>query len=95
VKRVFTRTPTGRGVIHYKAERPSKLACRICGSLLGGVNNARRGAKSKRVPTRVFAGQLCAGCTAKIVTMKSRIALGEMKPEDASQAQREFIRMLK
>jgi len=94
-KRVFKRTPTGRNVLHYKKRRLRMPLCRLCGAGLGGVNNSRRASKSEKVPTRIFAGQICAGCTAEIVKMKSRVALGEMKLEDASMAQREFIKMLK
>lgn len=94
-KRMSVRTPTGRNVLHFKGKRPGRISCRICGAVLGGVNNSRRAAKSEKTPTRVFAGQLCAGCTAEVVKIKSRVALGEMKAEDASIAQREFVKMLK
>ena len=95
VKRVFVRTQSGRNVIHFKKERPHRAHCRICGAVLGGVNSVRGVAKSEKVPTRIFAGQLCAGCAGEIVKIRSRVALGEMKIEEASLAQREFVKMMK
>ncbi len=94
-KRMPTRTPNGKNVEHYKSKRPGRLGCRICGAVLGGVKNSRRASASEKTPTRIFAGQLCAGCASEVIKMKSRIRIGEMRAEEASHAQREFIKMLK
>jgi len=92
VKRVFRRAPTGRTVVHYKKPTKAWVKCRLCGAILGGVKDSRRAAKSEKVPSRLFAGQLCAGCVAEIVKARARIRAGEARPEDYSFMQGEFIR---
>jgi len=90
-KRVYRRTPTGRVVVHAKKPTRAWSKCRICGSILGGVDGSRNARKSERAPTRIFAGEFCAGCVARIVKARVRVRGGEAKPEDYPFALREFI----
>jgi large subunit ribosomal protein L34e len=94
-KRVATRTPAGRRSLRFKAKRPARLACRLCGAQLGGVKNARGLPKSAKVPSRMFAGELCGRCTSGLVSLKARIAQGAAKPEEARLAQQKYLRMMK
>ncbi len=94
-KRVATRTPTGRRSLRFKAKRPSRLTCRLCGAQLGGVKNERGLAKSAKVPSRMFAGELCGRCTSGLISMKARIAQGSEKLEEARLAHQKYLRMMK
>ena len=90
-KRVFRRTPTGKVVMHAKKPTRDWVKCRICGAILGGVNDSRKMSKSKKLPTRIFAGQLCSGCVADVVKARVRIRTGDSKPEDYPFVLRGFI----
>jgi large subunit ribosomal protein L34e len=92
VKRVFSRTPGGKTVLHFKAGKTRRGACRLCSGILGGVEITPGIAKSKKVPSRMFAGQLCGRCCAKIIKMKSRIELGDFAPENATLQEKAFLR---
>jgi len=92
VKRVYRRTPAGQITTHYKKPTKAWVRCRLCNVILGGVKDSRRVAKSEKVPSRMFAGQLCAKCVAEIVKARARIHAGESKPENYSFAQSEFIK---
>ena len=93
VKRVFVRTPSGRRTTHFKRKRGKRVLCRICGRVLGGVRNVRGIAASEKVPERIFAGTLCAGCTSELVALKARLEAGEQKIQ-LSLAQRDFLRQM-
>lgn len=88
---VSKRTPAGRVSIQYKARRPAPSRCRLCGAILGGMKPSRRACKSEKVPSRVFAGQLCGACVSDVVKAKARIRAKAAKAEDFAFAKREFI----
>jgi len=92
VKKVYRRTPTGRTAIHYKRAKKAWIRCRLCNAILGGVKDSRRAAKSEKVPSRIFAGQLCARCAAEVIKARARIHAGEARLEDYSLAQSRFIK---
>jgi large subunit ribosomal protein L34e len=61
------RLPGKKNVIHYRKRKPSKASCQKCGGLLGGVPTVRDPkrrhlSKSKRRPTRSYAGNICPNC---------------------------------
>lgn len=90
-KRVFARSTSGRRLLHFKNEAPKRMRCRICKARLSGTNSVRGLAKSKKVPSRKFAGELCPSCTAEIIVLKTRISAGMAKECDASLAQRKYL----
>ena len=95
MKRVAVKTPTGANTLHFKRKRGKRVACRICGAQLGGVKNSRRVSKSEKIPSRIFAGELCAGCTSKLISLKARIGAGAGAPSDAKLIQQKYLRMMK
>ena len=95
MKRVAVKTPSGGHTLHFKRKRAKRITFRLCGTQLGGVKNSRRVSKSKKIPSRMFAGELCAGCTSELVSLKARIGIGAAAPSDAKLAQQKYLRMMK
>ncbi len=76
-RRIKKKVPGGASVIHYLKRRPSQAKCAICGGLLHGVASERgdrmkKMAKSKKVPSRMFGGNLCPSCTKNMLKKKVR-----------------------
>jgi len=77
VKKRQVRTPGGRTVTHYKKKKPSKHKCGRCGKVLAGVpsriqSEIRKLSKSEKVPSRVYAGDLCADCVDSLIRYRTR-----------------------
>jgi len=79
-------------VTHYRRAKPSNPHCALCEAELNGIS--RRGGRSRRSNSRLFGGVLCAGCTAEVVKLGSRIERGDMKLDDISIRQRAFVLQL-
>ncbi|MFW6025523.1 MAG: 50S ribosomal protein L34e [Candidatus Woesearchaeota archaeon] len=63
--------------IHYRLKKPNKLTCSNCGSLLSGtLRKSSRSlsgiAKSKKVPSRGFGGELCSECSKRVYMYRAR-----------------------
>ncbi len=76
-KRVSRRMPGGKTVLHYKQGKPDKNHCGRCGKPMQGVPNAnpskmRKMSRSERIPTRIYAGILCADCTESLMRYITR-----------------------
>ena len=73
LRRISVKTPGGKTVMHYKERKPKVAHCSKCRAVLKGIPRARpiRMAtltKSKKRPSRPYAGVLCSRCLrAKIV----------------------------
>jgi large subunit ribosomal protein L34e len=71
------RLPSGRVATRKKKEKSSLRLCANCGGILHGVPRSstemQKFAKSKRLPTRPYAGFLCANCTREIFREKARL----------------------
>lgn len=85
-------TSTGRNVLHFRRAKPSMPHCAICRKELNGISE--KGGKSRRTNSRLFGGVLCAGCTAEVVKLGSRIEQGDMKLNDIGIKQRSFVLQL-
>ena len=77
LRRIYTKTPGGKTVVHYKRRKPSKAKCGKCGSLLKGVVRERpykmmKMCKTKKRPERPYAGVLCSRCLRKLMIEKAR-----------------------
>lgn len=94
-KLVYRRTPAGRVASIYKGARGKPARCGICGAILGGVKATGRAAKSERVPSRPFAGNVCGACVRDMVKAKARIRAGAAKPEDFAHAKRALMKSVK
>ncbi|MBW3001743.1 50S ribosomal protein L34e [Candidatus Woesearchaeota archaeon] len=76
-RRVKVKTPGGNTKVQYKRRKPSKAKCAGCGAVLAGVARAlprkmQNMPKTKKRPTRAYAGVLCTKCTRKKITQKAR-----------------------
>lgn len=85
-KRVQKRTPGGRVVTHYKAEKAKAKTCARCGEALSGVANATNSelsklSKSEKIPTRAYAGVLCQGCVESLYRYSTRLEVKYTNPE--------------
>ncbi|MBU4202021.1 MAG: 50S ribosomal protein L34e [Candidatus Altiarchaeota archaeon] len=77
VKKRQVRTPGGRTVTHYKKKKPSKHSCGRCGKILPGVpsrirSKAKNMKKSEKIPSRIYAGNLCNECVDSLVRYQTR-----------------------
>ena len=77
LRRVFVRTPGGRTVLHYRKRKPKNAKCSSCGIVLKGVPRERpfkmkKMAKSKKRPSRPYAGVLCSKCMRSAIIEKAR-----------------------
>ncbi len=67
-RKIKRRLPGGAFITHYLKREPSKARCSSCRRILHGVASARPAglkklAKTKKVTSRVFGGNLCSVCT--------------------------------
>ena len=80
LKRKFVRTPGGDSTLHFKKKKHSKRRCAECGAELHGVprgspKEIKKLSKSKKIPTRPYAGYLCSKCMRKLIKEKVRVEL--------------------
>ncbi|MBI2084482.1 MAG: 50S ribosomal protein L34e [Candidatus Aenigmarchaeota archaeon] len=78
MKKVKRRTPKGRISIQRKREKPSVARCATCKMPLHGIpkltqNERGKLAKSQRVPSRPYGGNLCADCSREVFRERTRI----------------------
>lgn len=76
-RRVYKKLPGGKTKLFYLKRKPSKHKCGNCGILLKGVLRERpykmqNIAKSKKIPSRAFAGNLCSKCARLVIKNKAR-----------------------
>ena len=77
MRRVFRKTPGGKVVLHYKKRKPAAAKCGTCGAVLKGVASERpfkmkKMAKTKKRPSRPYAGVLCTKCMRKVMIEKAK-----------------------
>ncbi len=80
-RKIRTRTPGGKTVIHYEKRKPGIARCAICGKPLRGVPRLRvpvlrRLSKTKKRPERPYGGYICHECLANLLRMKIREEAG-------------------
>jgi large subunit ribosomal protein L34e len=76
-RKVFVRTPGGKVTIHYRQRKPSKARCAIYGTVLSGVahdthRKVKNMAKSKKIPSRPFAGVLSSPAMRDVMKLRAR-----------------------
>lgn len=93
MRRLSRVTPKGRNVVHYERRKGAFPHCPLCGAELNGISNNSMHSKGRslRTNSRKFGGVLCAGCTANVIKLASRIEQGEMKLNDISVRQKEYV----
>lgn len=77
LRRVYTKLPGSKVVVHYKKRKPSKAKCSECGTELSGVPRERpykmqTMAKTKKRPSRPYGGVLCSKCTRNLMKEKAK-----------------------
>lgn len=77
LRKVFRKLPGGRTTIHYRKRKPKKAKCSSCGSVLKGIPRERpykmqRLSKSKKRPSRPYAGILCSKCMREKIKKEAR-----------------------
>jgi len=72
MKKTKVRAPSGRIAVRRKREGYGTIICANCKKPLRGVSNARKSSKSEKIPSRIYGGCLCSGCTKEILREKAR-----------------------
>lgn len=67
----------GRTIIHHGKKKPSKHKCGRCGRILPGMpceipSDIKKLKKSEKIPSRAYAGTLCADCVDLLVRYQTR-----------------------
>lgn len=93
-KRVPRRTPSGRKTFLIKKEKPGAAYCAACKRALQGTTAARGIPKSVRKPSRIFGGNLCANCTARVITLAALVESKELRLADVDLAFRERVKQI-
>jgi large subunit ribosomal protein L34e len=91
LRRLSRVTPKKRNVVHYARKKNAFPHCAICKKELNGISLNRSGGKSRRKNSRIFGGVLCANCTSNVVKLASRVENGEMKLNEISILQRQYV----
>ncbi len=81
-RRVKTKVPGNKTVVHYSKRKPGKAKCARCRAKLQGVPQQRKVKlatipKSNRRPSRPFGGNLCTRCLRKV--LKEQVRSEDMK----------------
>ncbi len=76
-RRVYTKTPGGKTVIHYKRRKPGIAKCSNCKKPLKGIprlipSKFRNLSKTEKRPQRPYGGYLCSKCTKLKIIEKVR-----------------------
>lgn len=83
-RRIHTKTPGGRTVLHHALRKPSKQICGSCGKVLAGTPHVRpaqlrRLTKTEKRPSRPYGGVLCSSCARLKIKQTARTANEEKK----------------
>ena len=75
LRRIYTKVPGGRTVLHYKKRKPNAAKCGNCGAVLKGIPKElpfrmRKMAKTRKRPERPYGGVLCSKCMRQAIIDK-------------------------
>ncbi len=76
-RRIYTRTPGSRVVMHYKKRKPSKPKCANCKAILHGLkadipSRINKQTKSQKTIKRMFGANLCSKCSRREIINRTR-----------------------
>ncbi|OGI15352.1 50S ribosomal protein L34e [Candidatus Micrarchaeota archaeon RBG_16_49_10] len=76
IRKMKTKIPGNRVVVHFSRKKPSIAKCGSCGKPLNGVPRLRPSrlkklSKTEKRPERPYGGSLCPECSRKIFRMKA------------------------
>ena len=89
-RRLDRVTPKNRHVLHFERKAAKIPKCPICRKELNGISSKNRG-RSTVTNARKFGGALCAACASNVIKLASRIEQGEMKLNDISIVERQYV----
>ncbi|MFA6048960.1 MAG: 50S ribosomal protein L34e [Candidatus Micrarchaeia archaeon] len=94
------KSPGGKPTVKYKAKKPAKVLCALCGAKLNAVPNKsvaklRKLSKTEKRPERAFGGVLCANCTQQLIKEKLRINAGTVSKSDVDFRHHKYIDAIK
>ncbi len=89
-RRLDRVTAKNRHVLHFEAKASRMPRCPICKKELNGISRRNKG-RSTVTNARKFGGALCAACTSNVIKLASRIEQGEMKLNDISITERQYV----
>jgi large subunit ribosomal protein L34e len=87
-KKVKVRTPGGRTVTHYRAEKAQRSTCGRCGTHLSGMatgtsTEVSSKSASSKAPARPYAGVLCSDCLDTLIRYVTRQEVKNRSAENA------------
>jgi len=81
-RKIFRKTPGTKVKKITKRRITTKVNCAICKKTLQGTTSSRKAPKTKKHPSRKFAGNLCQACTQKIIKLQARVDDKKLKKTD-------------
>ena len=84
LRKVFVKTPGSKTKVHYKSKKPKKPVCSEEGTQLHGIprlkaSKMKKLSKSKKRPSRPFAGVLSSKAMKRKMKEKAKALFGDEK----------------
>ena len=93
MRKIWRKTPSGESkLIAVRRDKEGTHHCAVCASELSAVQN--KGAKSEKIPTRAFAGHLCAKCVKKVVKIAALVKDGEESLDNISLKIKPYVEVM-
>ncbi len=93
VRKVHKRTPRSGKTIHYvRRVKGKRHSCPLCGSRLQAVSSSRKLPGSAHAPNRKFGGNLCSGCSSRVLVLRSRVKEGAIKLSEVDVTLLKYVR---
>jgi len=88
-RKIKRRVPSGESrEYHRRRLKKPKASCAICHALLRGIGN---GSRTERTPNRMFGGNLCHRCQARILVEAQRVREGTKTIDDVDMLYRKHV----
>jgi ribosomal protein L34E len=91
VRKIRRKTPKGVSV-RFERKKRKGARCALCGVKLAYGSES---AKSKRKPSRKFAGVLCARCSFEVLKLAAKVKANHMKLDEIEMRKRRFVKVVK
>ena len=83
VRKIKHRVPSGQSRVRYRRRVKGKVnVCALSGERLTGVHASRALKPSARRPNRPFGGRLSPSMTKRVITLRARLAAGQISVEE-------------
>lgn len=84
--RKLRKSIKGDTKIIKERKQPNKSHCSLCGKVLQGVNRG-----TSNGPNRKYGGELCSGCSRKVIALKAKVKNKVLKEEDIPLKMRKYM----